>query len=102
MELKWPRVSFFTAKYSADGINPCPKKIPGIAEMTPPMEKQQQASFIGMVTYMDNFITHLFHHMEPLSAMLKQNVVFYWDEMANLSFQRIKDLIAKTASQPLR
>ena len=34
--------------------------------------------------------------------MLKQDAVFYWDQMANSSFQKIKDLIAKTVAQPLR
>ena len=34
--------------------------------------------------------------------MLTQDMIFHWDEMANASFQRIKDLITKTASQPLR
>ena len=53
-----------------------------------------------MVTYMGNFIPHLSHHMELLRA--KQDAVFHWDRMANDSFQKIKDLIAKTASQPLR
>ena len=55
-----------------------------------------------MVTYMGNFMPHLSHHTEPLRAMLKQDAVFHWDEMANASFQKIKDLIAKTASQPLQ
>ena len=36
LELKLPRVSFFGAEYSADGMHPCPKKIQGITEMTPP------------------------------------------------------------------
>ena len=36
LELKHPRVSFFGAEYSVDGMHPCPKKIQGIAEMTPP------------------------------------------------------------------
>ena len=36
LELKHPRVSFFSAEYSADGMHPCPKKIQGITEMTPP------------------------------------------------------------------
>ena len=36
LELKCPRVSFFGAEYSADGMHPCPKKIQGITEMTPP------------------------------------------------------------------
>ena len=91
LELKHPRVSFFGAEYSADGMHPCPKKIQGITEMTPPMDKQQLASFIGMVTYMGNFVPHL-----------KQEAVFAWDKMANASFQKIKDLIAKSATKPLR
>ena len=103
LELKRPRVSFFGAEYSADGMHPCPKKIQGITEMTPPpMDKQQLASFIGMVTYMGNFVPHLSHHTEPLRAMLKQEAVFAWDEMANASFQKIKDLIAKSATKPIR
>ena len=102
LELKCPRVSFFGAEYSTDGMHPCPKKIQGITEMTPPIDKQQLASFIGMVTYMGNFVPHLSHHTEPLRAMLKQDAVFAWDEMANASFQKIKDLIAKSATKPLR
>ena len=82
-------------------MHPCPKKIQGITEMTPPTDKQQLASFIGMVTYMGNFVPHLSHHTEPLRAMLKQEAVFTWDEMANASFQKIKDLIAKIATKPL-
>ena len=35
-------------------------------------------------------------------AMLKQDAFFHWNELANSSFQKIRDLIAKTASQPLR
>ena len=66
------------------------------------MDKQQLASFIGMVMYMRNFVLHLSHHTEPLRAILKQDAFFHWDEMANASFQKIKDLFAKTASQPLR
>ena len=102
LELKRPRVSFFGAEYSADGMHPFPKKIQGITEMTPPTDKQQLTSFIGMVTYMGNFVPHLSHHTEPLRAMLKQEAVFAWDEMANASFQKIKDLIAKSATKPLR
>ena len=102
LELKRPRVSFFGVEYSADGMHPCPKKIQGITEMTPPTDKQQLSSFIGMVTYMGNFVPHLSHHTEPLRAMLKQEAVFTLDEMANASFQKIKDLIAKSATKPLR
>ena len=102
LELKQPRVSFFGAEYSVEDMHPCLKKIQGIMEMTPPIDKQQLASFIGMVTYMGNLAPHLSHHMEPLRAMLKQDSIFHWDQMANSSLQKIKDLIAKTAAQLLR
>ena len=102
LELKCPRISFFGVEYSTDGMHPCPKKIQGITEMTPPIDKQQLSSFIGMVTYMGNFVPHLSHHTEPPRAMLKQNAVFAWEEVANASFQKIKDLIAKSATKPLR
>ena len=36
LDLKRPRVSFFGAEYSADGMHPCPKKIQGITEITLP------------------------------------------------------------------
>ena len=36
LEFQRPRVSFFGAEYSADGMHPCLKKIQGITEMTPP------------------------------------------------------------------
>ena len=39
LELKRPRVSFFRAEYSVDGMHPCPKKIQGITKMTPPIDK---------------------------------------------------------------
>ena len=51
---------------------------------------------------MGNFVPHLSHHTEQLRAMLLHNMVFHWDQMANDSFQKINDLIAKTASQLLR
>ena len=50
---------------------------------------------------MGNFVPHLSHHTEPRQAMLKQEAVFHWDEMANASFQKIMDLIAESAAQPL-
>ena len=50
---------------------------------------------------MGNFVPHLSHHTEPLRAMLKQDAVFAWDEVANTSFQKIKDLIAKSATKSL-
>ena len=77
LELHHDRVSFFGAVYSRDGVEPDPRKIQGIEEM-----KAQLQSFLGMVTYMENFIPHLSHHTEPLKQLLKKDVTFYWGRPA--------------------
>ena len=50
---------------------------------------------------MGNFIPHLFHHTELLRAMLIEDALFQWDEIANSRFQHIEKLLAKTMAQPL-
>ena len=101
LELHCDRVSFFSAVYSRDGVEPNPKKIQGIEEMTPPETKQQLQSFLGMVTYMGNFMPHLSHHTEPLRQLLKKDVMFYWDDQLTQSFQEIKTLLKRATSKLL-
>ena len=101
LELRHDRVSFFRAIYSREGVEPDPKKIQGIEEMTVPETKQQLQSFLGMVTYMGNFIPHLSHHTELLRQLLKKDVTFYWDDQLTWSFQEIKHLLKRATSKPL-
>ena len=101
LELHRDRVSFFGAIYSREGVEPDPKKIQGIEEMTVPETKQQLQSFLGMVTYMGNFIPHLSHHTEPLRQLLKKDVTFYWDDQLTRSFQEIKHLLKRATSKLL-
>ena len=101
LELRHDRVSFFGAIYSREGVEPDPKKIQGIEEMTAPETKQQLQSFLGMVTYMGNFIPHLSHHTEPLRQLLKKDIMFYWDDQLTQSFQEIKHLLKRATSKPL-
>ena len=83
-------------------MHPDPKKVQGITEMTVLMDKQQLQSFLGMVNYMETFISNLSHHTEPLRAMLKKDNVFHWEEQQTWSFQQVKTLIAKANTTPLR
>ena len=92
LELHSDIVSFFGAVYSREGVEPYPRKIQGIEEMTPSETKQQLQSFLGMVTYMGNFAPHLSHHTELLRQLLKKDIAFYWDDQLTRSFQEIKNL----------
>ena len=102
LELRREPVTFFGAEYSSQGMHPDPKKVQGITEMTAPKDKQQLQSFLGMVNYMGTFIPNLSHHTEPLRAMLKKENEFHWEEQQTRSFQKIKALITKANTTPLR
>ena len=101
LELHCDGVSFFSAVYSRDGVEPDPRKIQGIEEMTAPETKQQLQSFFGMVTYTGNFMPHLSHHTEPLRQLLKKDVMFFWDDQLTRSFQEIKTLLKRATSKLL-
>ena len=79
-------MTFFGADYSSDGMHRDPKKVQGVVEMTPPLDKQQFQSFLGMVNHRGRVYSNLSHHMEPLRAMLKKDNVFHWDQQVNPSF----------------
>ena len=85
LELRRDRVSFFRVIYSKEGVEPDPKKIQGIEEMTVPETKQQLQSFLA----------------ELLRQLLKKDVTFYWDDQLTRSFQEIKYLLKRATSKPL-
>ena len=102
LELRKEQVTFFGALFSKEGMRPDPKKLQGIEDLTPPADKQQLQSFLGMVTYMGEFIPHVSHHTQPLRALLKRDAVFYWDQVINRSFQQLKHILREASSTPLR
>ena len=102
LELRKEEITFFGALFTKEGMRPDPKKLQGIEDLTPPADKQQLQSFLGMVTYMGEFIPHLSHHTQPLRALLKKDTVFYWDEQINRSFQQLKHILREASSTPLR
>ena len=85
LELRRDRVSFFGVIYPREGVEPDPKKIQGIEEMTVPETKQQLQSFLA----------------ELLRQLLKKDVTFYWDDQLTQSFQEIKYLLKRATSKPL-
>ena len=102
LELRKEEITFFGALFTKEGMRPDPKKLQGIEDLTPPADKQQLQSFLGMVTYMGEFIPRLSHHTQPLRALLKKDTVFYWDEQINRSFQQLKHILREASSTPLR
>ena len=103
LELKRPWVSFFGAEYSADGMHPCPKKIQGITEMTPPprINNNWPASLEWSHTWETSchISAIILNHSGQCSSKRRSLPGMKWQTPAS---RRVKDLIAKSATKPLR
>ena len=77
--IKQESVTFFSGVFSAKGYSPDPGKIQGISDMPAPQTKQELQSFLGAVNYLQTFVLHLSHPMEPLRILLKKENTFTWD-----------------------
>ena len=64
-------------------------------------DSQQLQSFLGMITFMQPYISHLTHHMAPVWEFLKKNQIFYWVSNTNTAFQKLNSLLTKTYSKLL-
>ena len=87
--------SFFGNLYTPEGVNPDPKKVDAIKQMQPPMNKPQLSSFLGMVTYLSQYMPKISSLTSDLRGLLKKDALFQWSEVHDVAFQKIKNQISE-------
>ncbi len=76
MDIQSLPLKFFGNIYSAEGFNPDPEKVSGIQALRPPECKEEMRTFLGMITYLQQFIPRLSEATEPFRKLIKENAVF--------------------------
>lgn len=79
---------------SKQGITIDPKRVKAILELTLPNHKKGLQSFLGRIKFLRRFIPNVANLLQPLTAMLKKNVVFNWTREAENNFEAIKEALA--------
>lgn len=69
------------------GSNLIQKKISAIRDMSPPKNKSELETILGMVNYLSRFAPNLSEINTPLRLLLKQNIEFVWDETQTKAFE---------------
>ena len=80
--------------YTSQGIMPDPKKVQMIKQMQAPSTKQELQSFIGMITYLSQFLPSMSDLTTPFRKLLKRHVLFQWTDSHEEAFQKLKDSIS--------
>ena len=90
--IKTKSCSFFGNVYTPTGVKPDPKKVEAIKKMEAPMNKQQLQSFLGMVTYLGQFVQNVSDMTYNTRKLLKKNTLFQWPETHEANFQKLKEV----------
>ena len=90
--MKTKSCSFFGNVYTPAGVKPDPKKVEAINNMEAPMNKQQLQSFLGMVTYLGQFVQNVSDMTYNMRKLLKKNALFQWTETHEADFQKLKEV----------
>ncbi|KAI2650239.1 Retrovirus-related Pol polyprotein from transposon 17.6 [Labeo rohita] len=90
-----PEVSYFGHRLTPDGIKPDPQKVAAIKEMTPPKDRAELETILGMVNYLAKFAPSLSDINAPLRQLLRQDSEFLWDKQHDVAFQKMKDIITR-------
>ena len=83
--------SFFGNLYTTVGVKPDPKKVDAIKQMQPPINKQLLSSFLGMVTYLSQYMPNISSLTADLRGLLKKDALLQWSEAHDVAFQKIKN-----------
>ena len=81
---------------TAEGIKPDPRKIEAIINMPTPSNKMEVQRFLGMVTYLGNFLPNLSEETAPLRQLLGKDVDWHFDERHHNAIQRLKHLVTSS------
>ena len=75
-----------------------PKKIKTVKEWPIPLSKRDLKSFLGFCNFYRRFIKDFSKIARPLHDMLKRDVSFFWGDEAQVSFDKLIDVIC---SEPI-
>jgi hypothetical protein len=101
-ELARQEIDFLGHHITAEGASPILKHVQAIQDFSPPRDKKQLQSFLGLVNFYCRFIPAVANILLPLTDSLRADWDWVWAPAMQHIFQLIKDTLAavKTLTHP--
>ena len=87
-------IEFFGHIFTKDGLKPSPDKVRAVKECGVPKSKEAVHSFLGMASYLDNFINNYAAIAAPLRQLTRGETKFQWGKREEQAFEKIKESIS--------
>jgi len=78
-----------------DGIQPMPKKVEAIHNMTAPTTRKQLRRFIGMVNYYRDMWRKRSDVLTPLTALTSKSARWKWTDVHQKAFEEVKRIVCR-------
>ena len=98
LEVGVKEIEYFGHLLTDKGLKPDPSKVSAIINMPAPSNKKELQTMLGMFTYLARFILQLSELTKPMRDLLKDDVVFTWDEPQQRAFKTTKETISTQTS----
>ena len=95
--IKQRSISFFGNTYTDNGITPDDDKVRDIQNKQTPENREDLLRFIGMMSYLSQFIPHFAEKAHTLRGLLKKDVPWMWDVDHEKSFDELKHAVSTSA-----
>lgn len=89
-DIKKSSISFFGNVYTKDGIKPDPKKVSDIQGMPSPTNKDELRRFLGMITYLSQFIPKYSDKTAILRDLIKESNPWCWEDNHEEAYNSLK------------
>lgn len=86
-------VKFFGHILTSEGVRADPDKINSILQMNPPKDVPSLLRFLGMVTYLTNYLPSLASAAEPLRRLTNKDEPWAWNEEQEEAYQQLKRMV---------
>ena len=84
-----PEIEFVGLVFNKDGIKPNPRHVQNLHEASPPENKSEMRSFLGMVGFLERFIADYATLVAPLRELIKASR-WKWGEEQQKAFEKVK------------
>ena len=92
------RVSFVGHTLTSKGLEPSSERIEAILKMPSPSNKDELATFLGMMTYLGKYIPNLSAITAPLRQLMEKDVDWTWEQHHEQAVERLKSIVAKATA----
>jgi hypothetical protein len=77
-----------------------PKIIQSIKSVRPPANKKALQSFFGKINFIRRFVPNFDKRIKSMSALLKKDIAFIWDDKVPKYFEDIKNVVSQVSISP--